>query len=89
MVVSPFSRWSAPLNTAITPEFLIKSAHMYGDSAEFCRELFRLEGPGDCLKSELLSLHLLNIGFLGISLNLGPEISHTCLGVIVNRILPS
>jgi hypothetical protein len=29
MVRSPFSRWSAPSNTAMPPEFLVKSAHIW------------------------------------------------------------
>jgi hypothetical protein len=66
MVPSPFSRWSAPLNTAITPEFLAKSAHIYG-------ELFRLWDPRDCPKSELLSLHLLHIAFFFFKFELKPE----------------
>jgi hypothetical protein len=69
MVPSPFSRWPAPLNTAIPPEFLVKSAHIYGDSVRNC------SGSGDCPKSELLSLHIRNVGALGISLNLGPKIA--------------
>jgi hypothetical protein len=82
MVLSPFSRWSAPLNTAIPPEFPVKSAHIYGDSVQ---EMFRLGGPRDCPKSELMSLHLiLNIGFLGVSLNLCPKISNNLLGIIEN-----
>jgi hypothetical protein len=32
MVLSPFSRWSAPLNRAIPPGSLVKSAHIYDDS---------------------------------------------------------
>jgi hypothetical protein len=31
----------------------------------------------DCPKTELLSLHLRNIGFLGIGLNLGLKIRYT------------
>jgi hypothetical protein len=77
MVLSPFSRWSAPLNMAIPPEFLVKSGT--------CMViLLGIVGPRDCPKSELLSLHLLNIGFSGISLNLGQIISHTLLGIIKN-----
>jgi hypothetical protein len=30
--LSPFSRLSAPSNTAIPPEFPVRSAHIYGDS---------------------------------------------------------
>jgi hypothetical protein len=37
MVLSLFSRWSAPTNTAIIPpEFLVKSAYIYGDSVSNC-----------------------------------------------------
>jgi hypothetical protein len=36
MGLSPFSRWSAPSNMAIPPEFLVKSAHKYGDSVGNC-----------------------------------------------------
>jgi hypothetical protein len=46
-------------------------------------------GPRDCPKRELLSLHLLSMGRLGISLNLGPKISHTLLGIIENRQVPT
>jgi hypothetical protein len=47
--------------------------------------MFVLGRTGDCPKSELLSLHLLYVGLLWISLNLGPKISHTILGIIENR----
>jgi hypothetical protein len=77
MVRSPFSRWSAPLKRSVPPEFLVRSAHIHGDSVRN-----RLGGTRNCLKNELLSLHLRNIGFLGISLNFGPKISHTILGII-------
>jgi hypothetical protein len=36
MVPSPFSRWPAPFNRAIPAEFLVKSAHIYGDSVRNC-----------------------------------------------------
>jgi hypothetical protein len=37
MVLSLFSRWSASINTAIIqPEFLVKSAYIYGDSVSNC-----------------------------------------------------
>jgi hypothetical protein len=36
MVLSPFSRRSAPLSTAKPPEFLVKSAHISGDSVRNC-----------------------------------------------------
>jgi hypothetical protein len=72
---SPFSRWSAPLNTAIPPEFLVKSAHIYGDSARNCSG----SGAPGIVRRVSSYLHLLNIRFLGISLNLGPKISHTLL----------
>jgi hypothetical protein len=36
MVPSAFSWWSAPLNTAMPPEFLVESTHKYGDSVRNC-----------------------------------------------------
>jgi hypothetical protein len=39
MVLSRFSRWSAPLNTAIPPGFMGESAHIYGDSVRNCSGL--------------------------------------------------
>jgi hypothetical protein len=39
IVLSPLSRWSAPLNKAIPPEFLVKLAHIYGDSFRNCSSL--------------------------------------------------
>jgi hypothetical protein len=68
---------SGPLNMAIPPEFLVKSAHIYGES-------FMLGGPRVCPKSELLSLHLPILGFLVISLNLCSKISLTLLRIVEN-----
>jgi hypothetical protein len=36
MVSSPFSRWSAPLNMAVPPAFLVRSAQIYVDSVRNC-----------------------------------------------------
>jgi hypothetical protein len=46
-------------------------------------------GPRDCPKSDLPPLHLPNVRFLGISINLGPEISHALLGIIENGEVPT
>jgi hypothetical protein len=35
-VLSPFSRWSAPLSRDVPPDFLVKSEHIYGDSVRDC-----------------------------------------------------
>jgi hypothetical protein len=72
-------------NGALPPEFLAKSAHIFGN---FVRKCSGWGGTEDCPRSERLSLHLLNIEFLGISVQ-GPNISHTILRIIENRVVPT
>jgi hypothetical protein len=81
MMLSVFSRWSAPLNRDIPPDFSVKSAHIYADSVRCCAGS---EGPG-IVQSVSSYSYLLDIGFLGICLNLGPKISHSILGIIENH----
>jgi hypothetical protein len=81
MVLSPYSRWFAPLNMAIPPEFVVQSAHIYGDSVRNCSGS---GGPRIVQRMHYYFCYVL--GFLGISLNLGSKSSHTILEIskIVN-----